>query len=181
MPWRTNSTEDEEAVERHAAFRIGAFSEPVYKTGDWPKIMTDTLPPEILPRFTEEEKKDLLGSSLPLLPPRNYHSRAKITRTGSADFYAIDAYRTSWVTAPEDGIAACLNNMLHPLWPECQDVRLFDSSAGWAGGPFPDPAASWLQATPQFLRNSLQELQKRWPTKKMVNHSHLLNLKGGRG
>lgn len=69
MPWRTNSTEDEEAVERHAAFRIGAFSEPVYKTGDWPKIMTDTLPPEILPRFTEEEKKDLLGSSLPLLPP----------------------------------------------------------------------------------------------------------------
>ncbi|KXN92057.1 Beta-glucosidase 1A [Leucoagaricus sp. SymC.cos] len=147
MPWRANNTEDQEAAERHAAFRIGAFSDPVYKTGDWPKIMTDTLPPEILPRFTEEEKKDLLGS---------------------ADFFAIDAYRTSWVVALDDGIVACLNNTEHPLWPECQDVRLFDSSGGWAGGPNPDPLAeSWLQATPQFLRQSLRELQSRWPTKKM--------------
>jgi beta-glucosidase len=62
-PWRANNTEDQEAVERHAAFRIGVFSDPVYTTGDWPKIMTDTLPPAILPRFTEEEKKDLLGLS----------------------------------------------------------------------------------------------------------------------
>jgi beta-glucosidase len=63
MPWRANNTEDQEAVERHAAFHIGIFSDPIYKTGDWPKIMTDTLPPAILLRFTEEEKKYLLGLS----------------------------------------------------------------------------------------------------------------------
>jgi len=147
IPWRANTTEDAEAVERHAAFRMGVFSDPVYTTGDWPKIMTDILPPEILPRFTEAEKKDLLGS---------------------ADFFATDAYRTSWVVAPDVGIEACLNDMSHPLWPECQDIRLLDSSAGWAAGPNPDPASeSWLQATPQFLRSSLKDMQKRWPTKKM--------------
>ena len=63
IPWRTNSTDDAAAVERHAAFRIGAFSDPVYTTGDWPQIMKDTLPPSYLPRFTEAEKKDLLGLS----------------------------------------------------------------------------------------------------------------------
>lgn len=147
MPWRANNTEDQEAVERHAAFRIGVFSDPVYKTGDWPKIMTDTLPPEILPRFTDAEKKDIRGT---------------------ADFYAIDAYRTSWVIAPDDGIEACLGDTSHPLWPECHDIRKFDSMGGWAGGPEPDPLSeAWLQATPQFLRQSLRELQSRWPTKKM--------------
>lgn len=64
MPWRANSSDDSAAVERHAAFRIGVFSDPVYTTGDWPKLMTDTLPPSFLPRFTAEEKKDLLGGFL---------------------------------------------------------------------------------------------------------------------
>ncbi|RDB25895.1 Beta-glucosidase 7 [Hypsizygus marmoreus] len=147
MPWRANNTDDIAAVERHAAFRIGAFSDPAYTTGDWPKIMTDTLPPSYLPRFTAEEKKNLLGS---------------------ADFFAIDAYRTQWITAPPDGLAACIHNTSHPWWPECHAPVLFDSSAGWAAGPSPDPLSdAWLQATPNFLRDSLKELQKRWPTKKM--------------
>ncbi|GLB40928.1 putative glycosyl hydrolase 1 family protein [Lyophyllum shimeji] len=79
IPWRANNTDDIAAVERHAAFRIGVFSDPTYTTGDWPKILTDTLPPSYLPRFNESEKKDILGS---------------------ADFFAIDAYRTSWIAAP---------------------------------------------------------------------------------
>lgn len=61
IPWRANSTDDIAAVERHAAFRIGVFSDPVYTTGDWPQIMKDTLPPSYLPRFTAAEKRDLLG------------------------------------------------------------------------------------------------------------------------
>ncbi|KAF9002467.1 glycoside hydrolase family 1 protein [Cyathus striatus] len=147
IPWRSNSTEDSEAVERHAAFRLGSFADPIYKTGDWPQIMKDTLPSSYLPRFTEQEKKDLLGS---------------------ADFFAIDAYRTQWIVAPDVGIAACVNDTSHPLWPECDDVVLFDSNAGWAAGPSPDPLSdSWLQATPNFLRRSLKALQTRWPTKKM--------------
>ncbi|KAF8882139.1 glycoside hydrolase superfamily [Infundibulicybe gibba] len=147
IPWRMNTTDDTAAVERHASFRIGSFSDPVYKTGDWPKLMTDTLPPSYLPRFTEEERKDLLGS---------------------ADFFAIDAYRTQFISAPLDGLASCVSNTSHPLWPECHTVVLFDSNAGWAAGPSPDPLSDdWLQATPNTLRESLRALQTRWPTKKM--------------
>ncbi|KAF8964495.1 glycoside hydrolase family 1 protein [Flammula alnicola] len=146
IPWRSNNTDDAAAVERHAAFRIGVFSDPAYKTGDWPKIMTDTLPPSYLPRFTEQEKKDNLGS---------------------ADFFAIDSYRTQFIAAPPDGLAACISNTSHPLWPECHSVVLVDPN-GWAAGISPDPLSdSWLQATPNFLRQSLRDLQARWPTKKM--------------
>ncbi|KAL0954884.1 hypothetical protein HGRIS_003817 [Hohenbuehelia grisea] len=147
VPWRANSTEDAEAVERHAAFQIGQFSNPVYTNGDWPQVMKDTLPPDILPRFTEQEKKDLLGS---------------------ADFFAIDSYRDSFVSAPPDGLKACISNSSHPLWPGCNTPVLFDSNAGWAAGVSPDPLSeTWLQATPNFLRGFLVELQKRWPSKKM--------------
>ncbi|KAF8235239.1 glycoside hydrolase [Tricholoma matsutake] len=146
-PWRANSTDDAAAVERHAAFRLGVFADAVYTTGDWPKIMTDTLSPAYLPRFTEAEKRDILNT---------------------ADFFAIDAYRTQWIAAPEDGLAACVHNTSHPMWPECNTPVLYDSGAGWAAGASPDPlAAIWLQATPNGLRAYLRELQKRWPTKKM--------------
>ncbi|KAJ7779243.1 glycoside hydrolase family 1 protein, partial [Mycena metata] len=147
IPWRSNTTDDALSVERHAAFRIGVFSDPVYTTGDWPTIMTDTLPPDYLPRFTEQEKKDNLGS---------------------ADFFAIDSYREQFIAAPPDGLDACVSNTSHPLWPECHSVVLFDSNAGWAAGISPDPLSdSWLQATPNTLRSYLKGLQTRWPTNKM--------------
>ncbi|KAJ7489190.1 glycoside hydrolase superfamily [Mycena latifolia] len=146
IPWRSNTTEDALAVERHAAFRIGVFSDPLYTTGDWPKILTDTLSPEYLPRFTEAEKKDNLGS---------------------ADFYAIDSYREQWAVAPAGGIDACVANFSHPLWPECHDVVLFDSNAGWAAGPSADPLSAWLQATPNTIRGYFKDLHARWPSKKI--------------
>ncbi|KAK0475600.1 glycoside hydrolase superfamily [Armillaria luteobubalina] len=126
-PWRSNSTEDALAVERHAAFQIGIFSNPVYTTGDWPDIVKETLPAEYLPRFTDQEKKDILGS---------------------ADFFAIDSYRSQWVKAPDEGIDACVADTSDPLWPVCNEPVLFDSDYGWAVGPAADPLASWLQATP---------------------------------
>ncbi|KAJ7251120.1 glycoside hydrolase superfamily [Mycena haematopus] len=146
IPWRSNTSEDALAVERHAAFRIGVFADPVYATGDWPKILTDTLPPDYLPRFTDQEKQDLLGS---------------------ADFFAIDAYREQWVSAPSEGIDACVSNSSDPLWPECHNVMEFDSNAGWSAGINADPLSSWLQATPQNLRSYFKGLHSRWPSKKM--------------
>ncbi|KAL0061819.1 hypothetical protein AAF712_011337 [Marasmius tenuissimus] len=144
-PWRANSTEDMEASERHTAFHIGLYAEPVYGNGDWPKIITDTLPPSFLPRLTDEDKELIQGS---------------------ADFFAIDSYRTQRIAAPDDGLAACLNDTQHPLWPSCYQVMNFDVN-GWANGVSADPMGSWLQATPNLLRESLRELQRRWPTEKM--------------
>ncbi|TFK70266.1 glycoside hydrolase [Pluteus cervinus] len=145
LAWRANNTEDAEAVERHAAFQIGIFSDPVYK-GDWPQRMKDTLTPDVLPRFTEAEKKDILGS---------------------ADFYAIDPYRTQYITAPSGGIKACVSDPSHELWPSCNTPVQYDSNAGWAAGWTPDPLMDWLQATPNFLVDSLKELKRRWPYKKI--------------
>ncbi|KDQ55531.1 glycoside hydrolase family 1 protein [Jaapia argillacea MUCL 33604] len=147
QPWRANSTEDVEAVERHAAFQIGVFSNPVYTTGDWPEIVKETIPESYLPRFTEQQMQDLLGS---------------------ADFFAIDSYRSMLIAAPPNGIASCMSNMSDPLWPACNSIEFYDSNAGWALGPSADPQEdSWLEATPQTLRYSLQQLHERWPTNKM--------------
>ncbi len=146
-PWRSNSTEDVLAVERHAAFQIGIFSNPVYTTGDWPDIVKGTLPAEYLPRFTDQEKKDILGS---------------------ADFFAIDSYRSQWVKAPDEGIDACVANTSDPLWPVCNEPVLFDSDYGWADGPAADPSATWLQATPVAIRTLLKDIHSRWPSNKLV-------------
>ncbi|KAK0451430.1 glycoside hydrolase superfamily [Desarmillaria tabescens] len=144
-PWRSNTTEDALAVERHAAFEIGLFSTPVYTTGDWPDIVKDTLPAEYLPRFTDEEKSDILGS---------------------ADFFAIDPYFSLWIKAPEGGIDACVANTSHPLWPVCNEPAYFDSDYGWAAGPVADPVAL-LQATPVAIRALLKEVHSRWPSNKL--------------
>ncbi|KAF5340463.1 hypothetical protein D9758_013571 [Tetrapyrgos nigripes] len=147
MPWRTNTTEDAEAVERHVAFQIGIFSDPVYKTGDWPKIMKDILSPEWLPRFTEEEKAEIRGT---------------------ADFFAIDCYRQQYISAPPNGLENCLSNISDPLWPKCNVVQTFDSNAGWNIGAFSSPGTSWLEDTSRFLRGYLKDVQARWPTHKMI-------------
>ncbi|KAJ3763929.1 glycoside hydrolase superfamily [Lentinula raphanica] len=146
IPWRANNTDDIAAVERHAAFQIGVFADPVFTTGDWPQILKDTLPPEYLPRLTEDEQKDILGT---------------------ADFFAIDAYRTFYVAAPPDGLSACVNDSSHPDWPTCNLETQYDSNVGWAVGPAADPLSDWLQATPQFLRDSFKEYHKRWPSPKI--------------
>lgn len=62
-PWRTNTTEDSEAVERSAAFGLGMFSNPVYVNGDWPELVKQTVPESYLPRFTEEEMNEIKGNS----------------------------------------------------------------------------------------------------------------------
>ncbi|PBK89625.1 glycoside hydrolase [Armillaria gallica] len=144
--WRSNSTEDALAVERNVAFDLGLFSNPIYTTGDWPDIAKDTLPAEYLPRFTDEEKKDILGS---------------------ADFYAIDAYHTVWVKAPDDGIDACVTNTSHPLWPSCNEYVYFDSDYGWSAGPAAGPQAYSVEATPVPIRTMLKDIHSRWPSNKM--------------
>ncbi len=146
-PWRSNSTEDTLAVERNVALDLGLFSDPIYTTGDWPDIAKDTLPAEYLPRFTDEEKEDLLGS---------------------ADFYAIDAYHTVWVKAPDDGIDACVTNTSHPLWPGCNEHVYFDSDYGWSAGPAAGPQAYSVEATPVPIRTMLKDIHSRWPSNKMV-------------
>jgi len=146
MPWRTNTTEDSEAVERSAAFGIGLFSTPVYVSGDWHDLIKQTVPESYLPRFTEEEMSDIKGS---------------------ADFFAIDAYTSEFIAAPPNGIAACVANISDPNWPGCNVLYEYDSNFGWPAGNAADPGSNWLQGTPLTLRYALKQIQQRWPTKKI--------------
>ncbi|KAI5123222.1 hypothetical protein M0805_001311 [Coniferiporia weirii] len=145
-PWRTNTTEDAEALERNVAFGIGLFSTPIYDTGDWPEIVKETLDESILPRFTDEEKKDLKGS---------------------ADFFAMDAYRSEWLAAPSNGIAACVANVNDVNWPACSVQVGYDSTTGWPSGNAGDTQSTWLASTPTWLRYELSELKKRWSFDKL--------------
>ncbi|PBK89630.1 glycoside hydrolase family 1 protein [Armillaria gallica] len=126
--------------------RIGPFLNPIHITGDWPDITKETLPAEYLPRFTDEEKKVLLGST---------------------DFFAFDVYSTVWVKAPDDGIDACVTNTSHPLWPGCNEHVYFDSDYGWSTGPAAGPQANSVEATPVPVRTWLKDIHSRWPSNKM--------------
>ncbi|KAL5480934.1 hypothetical protein ACEPAI_9875 [Sanghuangporus weigelae] len=146
QPWRTNTTEDFEAVERNVAFWLGMYSEPVYGLGDWPDIMKETLNETILPRFTEEQKREIKGS---------------------ADFFAVDLYRSLFIAAPENGIAACVANSSDPNWPGCNVQMSYDAATGWPVGIAATETTPWLIATPQSVRFELKEMQRRWPYDKI--------------
>ena len=93
---------------------------------------------------------------------------------GSADFFAIDLYTTQYITAPPEGISACVSDPNNPLWPSCVQSMEFDVN-GWAIGPSADPVGSpWLISSPQFLRQTLKDIYKRWPSKEMVLSSGCL-------
>ncbi|KAL5480917.1 hypothetical protein ACEPAI_9858 [Sanghuangporus weigelae] len=143
--WRMNTTDDAEAVERTAAFHIGLVSEPVYVSGDWSDLVKETLNETMLPRFTDEEKNEIRGS---------------------ADFFAIDAYQSAFIAAPENGIASCVANSSDPNWPTCFVAMSYDATTGWPIG-IPAEAALGIRATPQLLRYELGEIMKRWPSKKI--------------
>ena len=61
----TNSDKDHQAAEINNAFDLGFWADPIYKTGDYPKIVKDILAKENvkLPSFTPEEIKKNLGKS----------------------------------------------------------------------------------------------------------------------
>ena len=62
--WReplTDSEEDKEAAERALEFFVAWFADPIY-FGHYPKCMVDRLG-DRLPKFTEEEKQMLIGST----------------------------------------------------------------------------------------------------------------------
>ncbi|WWC61993.1 uncharacterized protein I303_104580 [Kwoniella dejecticola CBS 10117] len=144
VPWREGNAGDQRAVGRHGAYQIGIFAEPIYNTGDWPQILKDDLPPEILPRFTEEQQAMIKGT---------------------ADFFAIDGYRVGYVTAPPAGFEACIANQSDPLWPTCNQVNFFESTPyEWGLADFADPRVPWLQNTWRFLRGALKGLTEQYPT-----------------
>ena len=77
----TQTEEDINAAERSLEFFIGWFADPIWK-GDYPQIMKE-LVGNRLPKFTEDEKKLILGSS---------------------DFFGLNHYSSMLASEPNEGI-----------------------------------------------------------------------------
>ncbi|KAF9876717.1 putative beta-glucosidase protein [Colletotrichum karsti] len=121
-PWDENDPRDVEAAERAKDFEIGWFAEPLYGKGecDYPKSMRAQLG-ERLPRFTDEEKRLVKGSS---------------------EFYGMNSYTTFFArhlnSPPEEtdyrGNVQFLdqNKMGKPRGPETDTHWLRVCPWGWA-------------------------------------------------
>ena len=74
----TDSDNDQAAADAKNAFDLGFWADPIYLTGDYPKIVKDTL--------------SMLNVTLPKFTPDEI-SRNK----GSSDFFGVNHYTTSLV------------------------------------------------------------------------------------
>ncbi|KAB8291666.1 hypothetical protein EYC80_006466 [Monilinia laxa] len=138
----TNSSEDTIAVQRAWDFNEGWYSNPIYVNGDYPthlKAYVKTIPLS----FSEEEKALI---------------------NGTADFYAHDAYTSSYYMAPDIGIDACTSNTSHPLFPLCFNTTNVGPD-GWLVGTPADPLASWLHKAVDWVPTFLRYIQETWPSK----------------
>ena len=88
-----------------------------------------------------------------------------LPNAGSADFLAVDLYYSTWISAPDNGIAACLEDPTDPNWPACYVARQYDAATGWPVGI----AGELFAATPQNVRHDLKEIHTRWPSPKIVS------------
>jgi beta-glucosidase/6-phospho-beta-glucosidase/beta-galactosidase len=140
----TNSSADADAVQRAWDFNEGWFSEPIYLTGDYPVTVKEYLS-GFLRDFTDEEKKDILGS---------------------ADFYAHDAYSAQFYMAPDAGLDSCVGNDTHPLYPTCANTtyNYSDEDGGWVVGPAADPGSPWLHKATDWVPAFLKYMQDTWVT-----------------
>ena len=82
------------------ASRYPGFISDNTTTGERAFVKSD-LSPELLPRFNQSQI-DMIK--------------------GTADFFAIDGYRNSFISAPDNGIEACRTNQSDPGWPACNNA-----------------------------------------------------------
>ncbi|KAF8446765.1 glycoside hydrolase superfamily [Terfezia claveryi] len=142
----TNSTEDAVAVQRSYDFVLGWFGGP-WTNGDYPDTLKESLG-DLLPKFTEQEKKLIKGS---------------------CDFYAIDGYTAFYAKSLSPSLfSSCITNRTDPAWPECAPTSN-NALDGFGVGPAADNGVSWLKSTPVGIRKLLNHITKElFPTVKEI-------------
>ncbi|KAL3427932.1 beta-glucosidase [Phlyctema vagabunda] len=138
----TNSTDDALAVQRAWDFNEGWYANPVYIDGDYPTHLKDYVATLGL-AFSEEQKALIRGTS---------------------DIFAHDAYTSSFYMAPAEGggVAACVANASHPLFPGCFNTTNVNGD-GWNIGAASDPYTPWLNSATDWVPAFLRYIQDTWP------------------
>lgn len=147
VPANASSPADQAAVQRAYDFGLGWFGGPWSADGDYPASLRAALAgTDVLPALSDADKALIRGS---------------------CDLYAIDAYSSFTVAAPQGGIDACVANASDGRWPECFDSSRLRVGAGgkYRVGPAADPGAEWLVSAGIGVRRFLGTLATRlFPT-----------------
>ncbi|KAK7517447.1 glycoside hydrolase superfamily [Phyllosticta citriasiana] len=138
----TNSSADLEAVQRAWDWNEGLWAKPIFLDGDYPASVKEYVS-TFLPELTSEQKAAL---------------------NGTADLFAHDAYTSHFYSAPDSGIADCVANVSHPLFPTCvnETWAYTAASGGWALGPAADPLAPWLHKATEWVPAFMRYIQETW-------------------
>lgn len=126
-----------DAAQRYRDLYMGVLADPIMLGKQYPSAYTSTIP------------------NVPLL------TDAELARiNGTADFFAINEYSGQISSPPAGGIAACIANSSHPLWPWCTVQETVSSTTGWALGYY---AGNSAVSTPQLaIRACLNYLWSRY-------------------
>lgn len=145
---RTNSSDDALAAQRAYDFTEGWFFHPLFIDGDWPQYLKDYVSTFLRP-FTTEEKAAIVNSS---------------------DLFMYDAYTSTYIYAPDDGVAACVNDSSNPLWPQCFNLSYTAApeDGGWLVGYAADPNSAWLHKATDWVPSLLRYAYDTWKPKSIV-------------
>ena len=123
-----NSSDVEAAIQFNNA-EIGVLANPIFLGKDYPEVFKLSLPDYV-----------------PLTPEDLAYMN------GTADYFAIDAYTATVITAPPGGIKQCASQgSSNPLYPTCVIQSSIDSN-GWNIGYH---SQTFVYTTPTYLRSYL--------------------------
>jgi beta-glucosidase/6-phospho-beta-glucosidase/beta-galactosidase len=137
---RTDTDADAEAVQRAWDFQEGWFADPTFLTGDYPPNLKSYVETFLTP-FTKEQKAQI---------------------NGTCDIFAHDAYTSDFIMAPDSGIADCVANTSHLLFPACYNTTKLYANDYWAIGPASDPGSPWLNKATDWVPAFLHYMEDTW-------------------
>ena len=124
LPLDPSSASDVAATDRRLDFNIGYIAYPLYLGLQVPESVISTL-----------------GNKAP-----NFTAAELAYVHGTCDFFGVDMYAASYITAPFGGIDACAKNSSHPDFPYCTaaltsrngwDIGMKSNTGGYVGFSLP--------------------------------------------
>ncbi|XP_033096417.1 lactase-phlorizin hydrolase-like [Anneissia japonica] len=135
-----NDPDTIEAAERAQQFVMGWFGHPVYKNGDYPEVMKET----IARKSTQE------GLSESRLPEFTENEKSFLAKT--ADFFGLNCYTTSYARS----IRNPAGPLIPPSWSTDQDVF------SWKSQNWPTSGSDWLRPVPWGVRRLLNWIKNEY-------------------
>lgn len=128
VPLDPSDADDVEAAQQYSNAEVGIFANALFLGKDYPDVYKLSLPDYV----------PLTGEDLEYM-------------NGTADYFAVDAYTATIISAPPGGIEKCARNQSDPLFPSCVVTSTVNSD-GWQFG-YRSQAGAYT--TPTYLRTSL--------------------------